>query len=85
MDTEQLTTEDVELNKKIDGMKTDLISLKTDRMKLLDERDVLTEKAGMISNTVLLTDFNNAQSEAVRAATENENRRKQISNFYSFV
>ena len=84
MDTEQLTTEDVELNKKIEEMKTELISLKTDRLKLLDERDILTEKAGMISNTVLLTDFNNAQSEAAKAETENENRRKQILNFYSF-
>lgn len=85
MDTEQLTAEDVELNKKIDGLKTELISLKTDRLKLLEEKDVLTEKAGMISNTILLTDFKNAQSETVKAENENENRRKQIMNFYSFM
>ena len=85
MDTEQLTTEDVQLNKKIDLLKTELISLKTERLNLLDEKDVLTEKAGMISNTVLLSDFKHSQSEAVKAASENEIRRKQISNFYSFV
>ena len=85
MDTEQLTAEDVELNKKIDGLKTELITLKTDRLKLLEEKDVLTEKAGMISNTILLTDFKNAQSETVKAENENENRRKQIMNFYSFM
>ena len=85
MDTEQLTTEDVELNKKIDQLKTELISLKTERLSLLDEKDVLHEKAGMISNTVLLSDFKNSQSEADKAATENEIRRKQINNFYSFI
>ena len=85
MDTEQLTTEDVELNKKMDQLKTDLISLKSERLNLLDEKDVLTEKAGMISNTVLLSDFKHSQSEAVKAASENEIRRKQISNFYSFI
>ena len=85
MDTEQLTTEDVELNKKIDELKTELISLKSERLNLLDEKDVLTEKAGMISNTVLLSDFKHSQSEAVKAETENEVRRKQISNFYSFI
>ena len=71
MDTEQLTTEDVQLNKKIDLLKTELISLKTERLNLLDEKDVLTEKAGMISNTVLLSDFKNSQSEAVKAETVN--------------
>ena len=85
MDTEQLTTEDVELNKKIDELKTELISLKAERLNLLDEKDVLQEKAGMISNTVLLSDFKNSQSAAAKAATQNEIRRKQISNFYSFV
>ena len=85
MDTEQLTTEDVELNKKMDELKTDLISLKSERLNLLDEKDVLTEKTGMISNTVLLSDFKHSQSEAVKAASENEIRRKQISNFYSFI
>ena len=85
MDTEELTTEDVELKKKIDELKTELISLKSERLNLLDEKDVLAEKAGMISNTVLLSDFKNSQSEAVKAETENEIRRKQISNFYSFI
>ena len=63
MDTEQLGIEDQQLTDKLDNLKSEIIALKSEKIQLMAKKEELSERAGMITNTVLLGDFKNTKEE----------------------
>ena len=63
-------------------MKLKLIEMKSESYNLQDERNMLSDKAGMITNTVLLRDFKETNSKIEKTALGNNNLK---SKFYNFI
>ena len=82
MDTEHLEAEDKDLNGKIEKMKSDIINLKIENMELHEEKDVLTDKAGMIANTDLLKDFKATEDDFDKTTNSNQKLFSKIKYFY---
>ena len=63
-------------------MKDEMIQLKIENMNLTEERQKLSERAGMISNTDLLRDFKSTQGDVQKTTTSNEKIFSKIKHFY---
>ena len=82
MDTEQLGAEDQQLTEKLDNLKSEIIALKSEKMQLMAEKEELSERAGMIANTVLLGDFKDTMEEVEKKISSNEKLDTKLKNFY---
>ena len=71
MDTEHLGTEDRQLTDKLDNLKSEIIALKSEKMQLVADKEELSERAGMIANTVLLGDFKDTMEEVEKKISSN--------------
>jgi chromosome segregation ATPase len=82
MDTEQLGTEDQHLTDKLDNLKSEIIALKSEKMQLMADKEELSERAGMIANTVLLGDFKDTTEEFEKKINSNAKLDTKLKNFY---
>ena len=82
MDTEQLGAEDQQLTEKLDNLKSEIIALKSEKIQLMAEKEELSERAGMIANTVLLGDFKDTMEEFEKKISSNEKLDTKLRNFY---
>ena len=82
MDTDQLGTEDQRLTEKLDNLKSEIIALKSEKMQLMADKEELSERAGMIANTVLLGDFKDTKEEIEKKISSNEKLDTKLKNFY---